>query len=94
LEQYIGAHLLKHNYAIGHSKCWSTYALISKRGVSSENDSIGILKSHQAYADLRHFPSQQLVLNQLNYLVYDVPGDGNCFFSCEETPRFEIKAYE
>ena len=59
-----------------------SYALISKRGASSENDSIGILKSHQVYADLRHFPSQQLVLNELNYLVYDVPGDGNCYFSC------------
>ena len=59
-----------------------SHALISKRGASSENDSIGILKSHQAYADLRYFPSQQLVLNQLTYIVYDVTGDGNCFFSC------------
>ena len=50
-----------------------SYALISKQGASSENDYIGILKSHQAYADLRHFPSQQLVLNELNYLVYDAP---------------------
>jgi len=59
-----------------------SYALISKRAASSKNDYIGILKPHQAYADLRHFPSQQLVLNQLNYLVYDVTGDRNCFFSC------------
>ena len=60
-----------------------SYAFISKRGAYSENESIRILKFHQAYADLRHFPSQQLILNQLNYPMHDVPGDGYCFFSCQ-----------